>query len=163
MLNFIDNTKNEIQHEIDSHARENRYIDEYIETIKSHIKEAIRKNQSEYWYIRSYKWIYDDWSNESSASTDREPKDFWTEFEKYKNNDNRSGLQGHEDWDYNYIYNVLMTRLKELGCKDVFLFLGPVKVKKTVVLETKQGFWGTKVKSEERKVTIIKDALRITW
>ena len=84
--------------------------------------------------------------------------------EKYKHN-NHDWDESLITWpmDYNYINKVLTARLKELGCKDVLLFLGPVKVKRTVVLGTKPGFFGKKTISEEREETIIKSALRITW
>ncbi len=167
MSNFIDKAKKEILHEKNSYARENKYIDDYIEYIKGRIKEAIRRNQSEYWYISSSEWVLDSYMDRSISSMDREPKDFWVELEKYKNNDSSSrspwSWSRHGVRDFDYVNNTLTARLKELGCKDVFLFFGPVKVKETVVKETKRGFWGTKVISEEREATEFKEAVRITW
>lgn len=164
MPSFIEDAKAEELARRGSHEPEDALVNGAVETVKCGIRDAIRAARNEFWYIDANEWIYDSWTPLSKRSI--EPG-FWDELERYRTSE--SGIRedllrariyksaGELDWDY--INRVLRERLEDLGCKEIFILIGPVELTR---YKMKKGLFGKK-RVPNGSILVYKWAVRVAW
>ncbi len=176
MSTFIESVKAELAKP--HHEYEDCLVDLGISISKDGIIKSIKASQNMYWYTIHLVDNYDyrEWVITDPFSSN-DNKDFLTVFNSYKENGTDIGLgdgygfgsgckahfPGTENIDFNYIKSNMSKKLLELGCKEIYLLIGPIETKLTRNRVEKGIFGKKKYIPYEISQTSYKWAVKFEW